>query len=62
MRTARIWRLALVALAIMNAASVNALVAAHVGECDAAQSVIETRDLAARIEVAAHAVADLARR
>ena len=52
-------------LAIINAAGVYAqLVAAHVGERDAVQSAIETQDaaLAARIEVAAHAVADLDRR
>jgi len=52
-------------LAIINAAGVYAqLVAAHVGERGAAQSAIETQDaaLAARIEVAAHGVADLDRR
>jgi hypothetical protein len=52
-------------LAVINAAGVYAqLVAAHVGERGAAQSAIETQDaaLAARIEVAAHTVADLDRR
>src|SRR5712675_443336 len=51
--------------AVINAAGVYAqLVAAHVGERGAAQSAIETQDaaLAARIEVAAHSVADLDRR
>jgi hypothetical protein len=67
--TAWVWRLVLVALiaglAIINAAGVYAqLVAAHVGERGAAQSIIETQDaaLAARIEVAAHAATDLDRR
>jgi hypothetical protein len=67
--TAWIWRLILVVLvaglALINAAGVYAqLVAAHMGERGAAQSAIETQDatLAARIEVAAHTVADLDRR
>jgi hypothetical protein len=67
--TAGVWRLVLVVLvaglAIINAAGVYPqLVAAHVGERGAAQSLIETQDaaLAARIEVAAHSVADLDRR
>jgi len=67
--TAWIWRLLLMVLvaglAIINAAGVYAqLVAAHVGERGAAQSAIETQDaaLAARIDVQAHAVADLDRR
>ena len=67
--TAAVWRVTLVALvtglAVINATGVYAqLVAAHVGERGAAQSAIETQDaaLAARIEVAAHTVADLDRR
>ena len=67
--TAWVWRLTLVALviglAVINATGVYAqLVAAHVGERGAATSAIETQDaaLAARIEVAAHAVGDLDRR
>jgi hypothetical protein len=63
------WRLILVALivglAVINATGVYAqLVAAHVGERGAARSVIETRDaaIAAKIDVQAHAVADLDRR
>ena len=67
--TAWVWRFVLAVLvaglAIINAAGVYAqLVAAHVGERGAAQSAIETQDaaLAARIEVAAHGVADLDRR
>jgi hypothetical protein len=67
--TASIWRLSLFALvaglAVINATGVYAqLVAAHVGERGAATSAIETQDptLAARIEVAAHNVADLDRR
>ena len=67
--TAWVWRLVLVVLvaglALINAAGVYAqLVAAHVGERGAATSAIETQDaaLAARIEVAAHTVADLDRR
>jgi hypothetical protein len=50
---------------VINAAGVYAqLVAAHVGERGAAAARIETQDaaLAARIEVAAHTVADLDRR
>lgn len=64
--TAGIWRLTLVALvaglAVINATGVYAqLVAAHMGERGAATSAIETQDaaLAARIDVQAHAVADL---
>ncbi len=52
-------------LAVINATGVYAqLVAAHVGERGAAVAGLETRDgaLAARIEVAAHTVADLDRR
>jgi hypothetical protein len=52
-------------LAVINAAGVYAqLVAAHVGDRGAAQSAVEIQDasLAARIEVAAHNVADLDRR
>jgi hypothetical protein len=52
-------------LAVINATGVYAqLVAAHVGERGAAVAAVETQDaaLAARIEVAAHAVADLDRR
>jgi len=67
--TSWIWRVTLVALvaglAIINATGVYAqLVAAHVGERGATTSAIETQDaaLAARIEVAAHTVADLDRR
>ncbi len=67
--TAWVWRLVLAGLvaglAIINAAGVYAqLVAAHVGERGAAQWALETQDaaLAARIEVAAHSVADLDRR
>jgi hypothetical protein len=67
--TAWVWRLVLVALvadlAIINAAGVCAqLVAANAGSRGEATSVIETQDatLAARIEVAAHNVADLDRR
>jgi len=67
--TTWIWRLVLVVLvaglALINAAGVYAqLVAAHVGERGAATSAIETQDaaLAARIDVQAHAVADLDRR
>jgi hypothetical protein len=63
---AYIWRLVLVALvaglALINATGVYAqLVAAHVGERGAAMSVIETQGAAliARIDVQAHAVADL---
>jgi hypothetical protein len=67
--TAWIWRGILVALvaglAVINAAGVYAqLVAAHVGERGAVAAELETRDaaLAARIDVAAHNVADLDRR
>jgi hypothetical protein len=67
--TAGVWRVTLVALvaglAIINAAGVYAqLLAAHIGERGAAQSALETESasLAARIEVQAHAVADLDRR
>jgi len=67
--TAWIWRVVLAVLiaglAVINAAGVYAqLVAAHVGERGAATAAIETQDsaLAARIEVAAHNVADLDRR
>jgi hypothetical protein len=67
--TAWTWRLILVALivglAVINATGVYAqLVAAHVGERGAALSDVETRDaaLTARIDVQAHAVADLDRR
>jgi hypothetical protein len=67
--TAWIWRGVLVALvaglAVINAAGVYAqLVAAHVGDRGAATSAIETQDaaFAARIEVAAHNVADIDRR
>src|SRR5258708_25586420 len=58
-------RASVAGLAIINAACVYAqLVAAHVGERGAAQSAIETQDAAlmARIDVQAHAVADLDRR
>jgi hypothetical protein len=64
-----VWRLTVVALvagpAVINATGNYAqLVAAHVGDRGAATSAIETKDatLAARIEVAAHTVADLDRR
>jgi hypothetical protein len=67
--TAWVWRLTLVALvigiAVINTTGVYAqLVYAHVGERGAAASAIETQDaaLAARIDVQAHAVADLDRR
>jgi len=67
--TAWIWRLTLVALVagltIINATGVYAqLVAAHVGDRCAAASAMKAQDaaLAARIEVAAHTVADLDRR
>ena len=67
--TAWVWRGVLVALvaglAVINAAGVYAqLVAAHVGERGATTSAIETQDaaFAARIEVAAHNVADIDRR
>jgi hypothetical protein len=67
--TAWTWRLVIVALvcglAVINATGVYAqLVTAHMGERGAAQSAIETQDaaLAARIDVQAHAVADLDRR
>src|SRR5262249_32341465 len=61
-----LWRLVLVGLvaglAIINATGVYAqLVSAHVGERGAAVALRETQDaeLAGRIEVASHAVADL---
>jgi len=64
--TTWVTRLALMALvaglAVINATGVYAqLVSAHVGERGAAAAAIETQDaeLAGRIEVAAHAVADL---
>jgi hypothetical protein len=67
--TAWIWRFVLVALvaglAVINAAGVYAqLVAAHVGEHAVATSAVETQsaELAARIDVATHNVADLDRR
>jgi hypothetical protein len=67
--TAWIWRGILVALvaglAVINASGVYAqLVAAHLGDRGAAMAGLETQDaaLAARIEVAAHAVADFDRR
>ncbi len=67
--TAWIWRLTLVALvtglAVINGVGVfSQLVASHLGERGTAQSAIETQDaaLAARIDVQAHAVADLDRR
>jgi hypothetical protein len=67
--TAWIWRFALIAfvsgLALINATGVYAqLVSAHVGERGATAAGLETQDaaLAARIEVATHAVADLDRR
>jgi hypothetical protein len=64
--TAWIWRLALASL-VLGLAVINAggtysqLVAAHVGERGRAQASIETQtaNLDARIEVAAHTVADL---
>jgi hypothetical protein len=66
--TAVVWRAILVALvaglAVINATGVYAqLVAAHVGLRGEATSALETQDaaLAARIEVAAHQVADLDR-
>jgi len=67
--TSSIWRGVLIALvaglAVINAAGVfSQLMAAHVGERGAAVAGLETQDatLAARIEVAAHNVADLDRR
>jgi hypothetical protein len=64
--TARVWRLVLVTLvaglAVINATGVYAqLVSAHVGERGAVAAAIETQDaeLAGRIEVEAHTVADL---
>jgi hypothetical protein len=67
--TAWIWRGVLVVLvaglAVINGVGVfSQLVAAHVGERGATQSAIETQDAAlmARIDVQAHAVADLDRR
>ena len=67
--TAWVWRIALVVLvaglAVINAAGVYAqLVAAHVGQRGEATSAVEAQSaqLAARIEVAAHSVADLDRR
>jgi hypothetical protein len=67
--TAWVWRFALtgfvLGLAVINATGVYAqLVAAHVGERGAAQSVVERQsaELVARIEIAAHNVADLDRR
>src|SRR5258707_13967363 len=64
--TAWIWRTVLMALvgglAVINATGVYAqLVAAHVGERGAAMAGFEIRDaeIASRIEVATHAVADL---
>jgi hypothetical protein len=67
--TAWLWRIVLVALvaglAVINAAGVYAqLVAAHIGERGAAVAGLESQDaaLAARIEVAAHTVADFDRR
>ena len=67
--TAWIWRIVLVVL-IVGLARINGvgvfsqLVAAHLGDRSATTSAIETKDtaLAARIEVAAHTVADLDRR
>jgi hypothetical protein len=63
--TAWVWRFTLVALvaglAVINATGVYAqLVAAHVGDRGVTVSAVETQDatLAARIEVAAHNVAD----
>jgi hypothetical protein len=67
--TAWVWRLVLVALiaglAVINAAGVYAqLVAAHVGDRAAAAAILETQtaNLDAKINVAAHTVADLDRR
>jgi hypothetical protein len=67
--TAWVWRgvlvVLVVGLAVINAAGVfSQLVSAHVGERGAAASAIETQDaaLAARIDLQAHAVADLDRR
>jgi hypothetical protein len=67
--TAWMWRLTLVTLiaglAIINAIGVYAqLVAAHVGSRSQTATLIETQDaaLSARIELAAHSVADLDRR
>ncbi len=67
--TAPVWRLTLAVLvaglAVINATGVYAqLVAAPVGERGQATSAIEMEDaaLAARVEVAAHTVADLDRR
>jgi hypothetical protein len=67
--TALVWRLVLVTLvfglAVINAAGVYAqLVSAHVGERGAVTSELESKDaaLAAKIEAAAHNVADLDRR
>jgi hypothetical protein len=67
--TSWIWRVVLITLiaglALINAAGVaSQLVAAHVGDRGTAQSAVETQDatLAARIDVQAHAVADLDRR
>jgi hypothetical protein len=67
--TALVWRLTLAVLvaglAVINATGVYAqLVAAHVGERGLARSAIEMQvaALAARLEVAAHTVADLDRR
>jgi hypothetical protein len=64
-----LWRAVLVALvaglAVINAAGVYAqLVAAHVGEHAVAQSAVETQsaELAAKIDMQAHTVADLDRR
>src|SRR5258707_8515611 len=64
--TAWVWRAVLMALvgglAVINATGVYAqLVAAHVGERGAAMAGFEIRDaeIASRIEVATHAVADL---
>ena len=67
--TALVWRLTLAVLvaglAVINATGVYAqLVAAHVGEPGPATSALEIQDaaLAARVEVAAHTVADVDRR
>jgi hypothetical protein len=67
--TALVWRVTLAplvaGLAVINATGVYAqLVAAHVGDRGPAASAIEIQDaaLAARVEVAAHIVADLDRR
>src|SRR5712664_1723726 len=67
--TAWIWRVTLVALVtgldVINATGVYAqLVAAHVGDRGATAARLETQDaeIAARIEVASHAVADLDQR